>query len=58
MQYFATDAQLSQLAHWSFGSLSRTDLGNTIWIGIAIVWLLPTVFKWAWDLIQHSFIGW
>ena len=57
MQYFATDAQLSQLAHWSFGSLSRPDLGNTIWIGLAILWLLPIVFKWAWDLNTLSLGG-
>ena len=57
MQYFATDAQLSQLAHWSFGSLSRPDLGNTIWIGLAILWILPRVFKWAWDLNTLSLGG-
>ena len=36
MQYFATDAQLSQLAHWSFGSLSRPTLENTLWITVAL----------------------
>ena len=32
LQYFATDEQLSQLAHWSFGSLSRPNLVNVLWI--------------------------
>ena len=47
MQYFATDAQLSQLAHWSFGSLSRPTLENTLWITVALVGLLPTALKKA-----------
>ncbi len=50
MQYFATDAQLSQLAHWSFGSLSRPTLENTLWITVALVGLLPSALKKAWDL--------
>ena len=57
MQYFATDAQLSQLAHWSFGSLSRPDLVNTIWIGLVIICLMPIVFIWAWDLNTLSLGG-
>ena len=32
LQYFASDEQLSQLAHWSFGSLSRPDLVNVLYI--------------------------
>ena len=50
MQYFATDAQLSQLAHWSFGSLSRPTLENTLWISVAVIVLMPTAMKWSWDL--------
>ena len=50
MQYFATDAQLSQLAHWSFGSLSRPTLVNTLWITVALVGLMPSALKKAWDL--------
>ncbi|MBK64272.1 MAG: iron ABC transporter permease [Euryarchaeota archaeon] len=50
MQYFATDAQLSQLAHWSFGSLSRPTLENTLWISVAVIGLMPTAMKWSWDL--------
>ena len=57
MQYFATDAQLSQLAHWSFGSLSRPDLTNVLWITIAVVGLLPTAMKWSWDLNALSLGG-
>ena len=47
MQYFATDAQLSQLAHWSFGSLSRPTLSNTLWISVALIGLLPSALKKA-----------
>ena len=50
MQYFATDAQLSQLAHWSFGSLSRPEMINVLWIGVVVIGLLPTALKWSWDL--------
>ena len=50
MQYFATDAQLSQLAHWSFGSLSRPTLSNTLWISVALIGLIPSALKKAWDL--------
>ena len=57
MQYFATDAQLSQLAHWSFGSLSRPTLDNTLWITVAILVLIPTALKWSWDLNAMSFGG-
>ena len=57
MQYFATDAQLSQLAHWSFGSLSRPTLGNTLWVTVALVGLLPSAFKKAWDLNTLSLGG-
>ena len=57
MQYFATDAQLSQLAHWSFGSLSRPNLTNVLWITVAVVGLMPTAIKWAWDLNALSVGG-
>ena len=57
MQYFATDEQLSQLAHWSFGSLSRPDLVNVLWISVAVLGLLPTALKWSWDLNALSLGG-
>ena len=57
MQYFATDAQLSQLAHWSFGSLSRPDLSNALWITLAIIWLMPRSIRWSWDLNTLSLSG-
>jgi len=50
MSYFATDAQLSELTHWSFGSLSRPEMVNVLWIGVIVVSLLPTALKWSWDL--------
>ena len=57
MQYFATDAQLSQLAHWSFGSLSRPDLTDVLWISVVVIGLLPTAMKWSWDLNAISLGG-
>ncbi|MBU89599.1 MAG: iron ABC transporter permease [Euryarchaeota archaeon] len=57
MQYFATDAQLSQLAHWSFGSLSRPDLVDTMWITVALISLMPSALKWSWDLNALSLGG-
>ena len=50
LQYFASDEQLSQLAHWSFGSLSRPDLVNVMYISYVVLLLLPTALKWSWDL--------
>ena len=50
LQYFASDEQLSQLAHWSFGSLSRPDLVNVLYISYVVLGLLPTALKWSWDL--------
>lgn len=57
LTYFASDAELSQLTHWSFGSLSRTNLFTTSLITIAIVILLPTAMVWAWDLNALSVGG-
>tara|TARA_Y100001978_G_scaffold65677_1_gene58828 strand:+ start:160 stop:1215 length:1056 start_codon:yes stop_codon:yes gene_type:complete len=57
LTYFASDAELSQLTHWSFGSLSRTNLVTTVLITIAIVILLPTAMVWAWDLNALSVGG-
>ena len=57
MQYFASDAQLSQLAHWSFGSLSRPTLNNAIWISISLLLLMPIALMWAWDLNTLSLGG-
>lgn len=50
LQFFATDAQLSQLAHWSFGSLSRPDMAVVLGVSIGIVVLLPQAMMWSWDL--------
>ena len=50
LQYFASDEQLSQLAHWSFGSLSRPDFVNVMYISYVVILLLPTALKWSWDL--------
>lgn len=50
LTYFASDAQLTQLAHWSFGSLSRPDMGNAVFVSMALVVLMPNALKWSWDL--------
>lgn len=50
MQYFASDAQISQLTHWSFGSLSRPSLQHALWISLFVVAMLPTGWRAAWDL--------
>ena len=57
LQYFASDAQLSQLTHWSFGSLSRPSLVNVLWICVSILFLLPTAIRWSWDLNAMSLGG-
>ena len=57
MQYFATDAQLSQLAHWSFGSLSRPTLENALLVSFAVIGLMPHALRYAWDLNALSLGG-
>tara|TARA_Y100000766_G_scaffold2713_1_gene2143 strand:+ start:486 stop:1649 length:1164 start_codon:yes stop_codon:yes gene_type:complete len=57
MQYFASDAQLSQLAHWSFGSLSRPNTKNVIFMALILTALLPTALRWSWDLNALSMGG-
>tara|TARA_B100000700_G_C15022057_1_gene846250 strand:+ start:942 stop:1985 length:1044 start_codon:yes stop_codon:yes gene_type:complete len=57
MQYFATDAQLSQLAHWSFGSLSRPTLENALLVSLVVIALMPSALKWSWDLNALSLGG-
>lgn len=57
LQYFATDAQLSALAHWSFGSLSRPTLANAVFVSMSLVILMPTALKWSWDLNALSLGG-
>ena len=57
LQYFATDAQLSALAHWSFGSLSRPTIENAILVSMILTVLLPTALIWAWDLNALSMGG-
>ena len=57
MQYFASDAQLSQLAHWSFGSLSRPTLSTVLYLGVVFVGLIPFAIGWSWDLNSLSVGG-
>jgi len=57
MQYFASDAQLSQLAHWSFGSLSRPNTKNVAFMALIVIALLPTALRWSWDLNALSMGG-
>jgi iron complex transport system permease protein len=57
LQYFATDAQLSALAHWSFGSLSRPTIENAVFVTMSLLFLMPTALKWSWDLNALSMGG-
>ena len=50
MTYFATDAEISQLTHWSFGSLSRPDIVKAVFIGLTILVFMPKAIGAAWDL--------
>ena len=50
MTYFATDAEISQLTHWSFGSLSRPNLAQAVLIGMTILAFMPFGIVAAWDL--------
>ena len=57
MTYFATDAQLSQLTHWSFGSLARVSQTQAIAISLIVIIMMPSAMKWAWDLNTLSMGG-
>ena len=47
LNYFATDEQVSQLMHWSFGSLGRVDRDTALFLTL----------KWSWDLNALSVGG-
>mgnify|MGYP001986932305 FL=1 len=57
LTYFATDAQLSQLAHWSFGSLARPNMVVVALVATSTFTLFPTAMKWSWDLNALSMGG-
>lgn len=57
MVYFATAEELSQLTHWSFGSLARVDSREVWIIGGMVTLLLPKAMEWSWDLNSLSIGG-
>ncbi len=57
MVYFATAEELSQLTHWSFGSLARVDSREVWMIGGAVIILIPKALEWSWDLNSLSIGG-
>ncbi len=57
MVYFATAEELSQLTHWSFGSLARVDSREVWIIGGTVTLLLPKAMEWSWDLNSLSIGG-
>ena len=57
MVYFATAEELSQLTHWSFGSLARVDSREVWIIGGAVIILIPKALEWSWDLNSLSIGG-
>ena len=50
LTYFATDQQLAQLTHWSFGSVSRPNLATVLWVGVVLGAIFPRLMKYSWDL--------
>jgi iron complex transport system permease protein len=50
LTYFATDQQLAQLTHWSFGSVSRPNLVTVLWVGIILGAIFPRLMNYSWDL--------
>tara|TARA_Y100000768_G_scaffold192970_1_gene144719 strand:- start:3080 stop:4204 length:1125 start_codon:yes stop_codon:yes gene_type:complete len=57
MVYFATAEELSQLTHWSFGSLARVDSREVWIIGGMVTLLVPKAMEWSWDLNSLSIGG-
>ena len=57
MVYFATAEELSQLTHWSFGSLARVDSREVWLIGGVVIFLVPKALEWSWDLNSLSIGG-
>ena len=57
LNYFATDEQVSQLMHWSFGSLGRVDRETALLLTFSLIYLLPLTLKWSWDLNALSIGG-
>ena len=57
LNYFATDEQVSQLMHWSFGSLGRVNRETAIFLTVPVICLVPLALKWSWDLNALSVGG-
>lgn len=57
LNYFATDEQVSQLMHWSFGSLGRVDRDTAFFLAVPVCALVPLSLKWSWDLNALSVGG-
>jgi iron complex transport system permease protein len=57
LQYIATDAQISELVNWGFGSLSRPTKEQSIISLVIVALCCPLIVKWSWKLNAISLGG-
>jgi iron complex transport system permease protein len=50
LQYIATEEELSEVVHWTFGSLSKATWENILIVTIILLCCLTTLMKYSWDL--------
>jgi len=57
LQYIATDAEVTELVYWGFGSLSRpTKEQSLICLGVLVIFA-PFLIRWSWKLNAVSIGG-
>jgi iron complex transport system permease protein len=57
LTYIASDAEITELVYWGFGSLSRPTLEQTLIALAAITIFSPFLIQWAWKLNAVSIGG-
>lgn len=50
LQYIASEEQLSQVVHWTFGSLTGSSWGNVALVVTVLAMCFPLLMRLAWDL--------
>jgi iron complex transport system permease protein len=50
LQYIATDEQLSEVVHWTFGSLGKATWENITIVTIILLLSIVPLMKYSWDL--------
>ena len=50
LQYIASEGELAKVVHWAFGSLTGSSWGNIGIVSVVMLFCLPLLLKYSWDL--------